>query len=349
MDGVSKCLIRLEKLPWLKSSDLQVDNDFSYDIARSLDVLNNQNAVMSQDEPVISARKAKKVLRDAQRAGKHRESKKQRKADEVVDPHADPSTSQAREELQSESAQKSDQALARKRKRTHESQAFVVDTHGDNQLAQHTRSNEPKKRRKQTTDDNDDKISNTVTSKSRFIVFVGNLPYSTTDDSLDKHFAKLKPYTLRHRTDPKTKKSKGFAFVEFNNFDRLKTCLKLYHHSFFDPDNPGIGEPGQQEEPMGAAEKKRRKSKGRKINVELTAGGGGSTDARKEKIRAKNVRLGEQRARRMEAERKNKERKRRKAGQVAEGGHDKPEEPVINTPEESLHGGMHPSRLARLQ
>lgn len=48
-------------------------------------------------------------------------------------------------------------------------------------------------------------------------------------------------------TDKVTKKPKGFAFVEFDRFDRMETCLKLYQHSVF-PDG----------------------KKGRKINVELT-------------------------------------------------------------------------------
>lgn len=30
------------------------------------------------------------------------------------------------------------------------------------------------------------------------------------------------------------KKCRGFAFIEFENYDRMKTALKLYHHSNFD-------------------------------------------------------------------------------------------------------------------
>jgi nucleolar protein 6 len=29
-------------------------------------------------------------------------------------------------------------------------------------------------------------------------------------------------------------KSKGYAFLEFDGYDHMKTCLKLFHHSMFD-------------------------------------------------------------------------------------------------------------------
>lgn len=80
--------------------------------------------------------------------------------------------------------------------------------------------------------------------KGRFICFVGNLPYTATADSLTAHFAALQPTSVRlltERDDPK--KSRGIAFVEFDRFDRMKTCLEKFHHTEFE---------------------------GRKINVELT-------------------------------------------------------------------------------
>jgi len=49
-------------------------------------------------------------------------------------------------------------------------------------------------------------------------------------------------------TEKGTGKSKGFAFVEFDRYDHMKSCLQLYHHSKFDD---------------GTTE-------GRRINVELT-------------------------------------------------------------------------------
>ncbi|MCJ1386793.1 hypothetical protein MMC17_009920 [Xylographa soralifera] len=118
---------------------------------------------------------------------------------------------------------------------------------------------------------------------ARFICFVGrttfscNLPFSATEASVAQHFAKLQPRAIRHRTTKETGKSKGFAFVEFDGYDRMKTCLQMYHHSDF---NDGL-------------------SPVRKINVELTAGGGGAkSEERKSKLSNKNERLNEQRKRR---------------------------------------------------
>ena len=77
---------------------------------------------------------------------------------------------------------------------------------------------------------------------------IGNLPYTATDQSIGNHFLKVQPKSIRHRTEKGGAKSKGFAFLEFDGYDRLKTCLKLYHGSSFDD---GI-------------------SPARKLNVELT-------------------------------------------------------------------------------
>ncbi|OAF61200.1 hypothetical protein VC83_02334 [Pseudogymnoascus destructans] len=144
-------------------------------------------------------------------------------------------------------------------------------------------------------------------ASARFIVFVGNLPFSATVESITAHFAAVHPISVRNLTqkdDPT--KSKGCAFVEFEGYDHMKTCLKTYHHSEFDDG----------------------KSTARKINVELTAGGGGNTKVRKGKIAEKNEKLMEQRTRRIGEEEKQKLVKR-------------------GVPEED-QSGIHPSRRARL-
>jgi nucleolar protein 6 len=94
-----------------------------------------------------------------------------------------------------------------------------------------------------------------MSKKSRFIVFIGNLPYTTNTDALSAHFKAVSPTSIRliteKPTDANSKKPprcKGFAFLEFERYDRMKLCLEKFHHSIF---QDGNGE-------------------GRKINVELT-------------------------------------------------------------------------------
>lgn len=61
----------------------------------------------------------------------------------------------------------------------------------------------------------------------------GNLPYTATEEAIRGHFASLQPSSVRHRCEKGSGKSKGFAFLEFPNYDRMKTCLKTFHHSSF--------------------------------------------------------------------------------------------------------------------
>lgn len=294
---------------------------------------------MSQEEP--SSRKERKAARDVER---HKKGKKRKHADtEVQDvPAADETTEEGAvaEHVKKSKKRKAEDSLEDGEATTGNTDTAVV------------ASAKPKKRKKPRTEKTEGEDT-THPAKSRFIVFVGNLPYKTTDDSLKAHFKKLQPFTLRHRTDPQTKRSKGFAFLEFENYDRMKTCLKLYHHSMFDPEN--VKEDGADleagKEQTDESNRKKKKSQARRINVELTAGGGGKTDARKEKIKAKNERLEEQRKRRAEEEGKEKAKKARKeqkeGAKGKAGKRDVQEEPATAGAADASHG-IHPSRLARM-
>ena len=81
---------------------------------------------------------------------------------------------------------------------------------------------------------------------------------------------------LTTRPTPKSPaiKSRGVAFLELTSSSELQACLKLHSSTV----------------------------QGRKINVELTAGGGGKGQGRKEKIKERNARVGGQRVRRAEAQ-----------------------------------------------
>ncbi|KAK2058504.1 RNA binding protein [Colletotrichum caudatum] len=71
-------------------------------------------------------------------------------------------------------------------------------------------------------------------------------------------------------------------------------------------------------------------SPARRINLELSAGGGGKSKFRKEKIKERNVHLDENRAKRMQKEEEYKKQR------AAQGG--------VNSQQDSIH----PSRLAMM-
>ncbi|KAK4117440.1 hypothetical protein N656DRAFT_773565 [Canariomyces notabilis] len=167
-----------------------------------------------------------------------------------------------------------------------------------------------------TPQDDEDTITGGEGKQTRFICFVGNLPFTASRAAVERHFSSLSPISVRlltQRDDPS--KSRGIAFVEFGRYDHMKTCLAKFHHTEFDD---GISPP-------------------RRINVELTAGGGGKTAARRDKIKEKNAKLNEERAQRIKKE-KEKE-KGEAAGNDTHGG---------KTQEQRDEEAIHPSRRSRV-
>lgn len=98
--------------------------------------------------------------------------------------------------------------------------------------------------------------------KSKFIAFVGNLPYETTQEDLEEFFKCLGKVDIRMRHD-ESGKFKGFCFVECSENQQFQKLLKMHH----------------------------LKVRGRKVNIELSAGGGGNSKDRKEKILKKNQKI----------------------------------------------------------
>lgn len=143
----------------------------------------------------------------------------------------------------------------------------------------------------------------------RFILFVGNLPYDIEETELMAHFKNSKPDRLRIRQD------KGIAFMEFDNDtkeiqSKMELAL-LKHHSTL---------------------------RSRKINVELTVGGGGNSENRVNKLRAKNETLLEERREKIAKDKKAAiEKKTAAAEKNSDNG------------AEATTGGIHPSRAALMK
>ena len=100
----------------------------------------------------------------------------------------------------------------------------------------------------------------------RFILFVGNLPYDIQQAELVSHFKAANPDRIRLRAD------KGIAFLEFDNDNqeiqsKMEVALRMHHLTLRE----------------------------RKINVELTVGGGGNLKFRLEKIKSKNDKMNQDR------------------------------------------------------
>ena len=302
---------------------------------------------MSQEEVLTG--KAKKAKRSEERVKKKDKKKKEPKTEDAeitLENGVD-------EQVNDESVADAAKTKSKKRRRGEES---TTQTEGTQEAAGEPSNDTPtnpakRKKQKQATNPeagavtaepdvagdaanpDEAETAKETPAKQRFIVFIGNLPFATTTEMLEKHFASITPASVRHLTDPRTKKSKGYAFLEFNNYDRMKTCLKLYHHSVFDT---GIG-----------GEKGKRR-----INVELTAGGGGKSEGRKEKLKVKNERLEDQRKRRAEVLAKQEKRKGTKGGK--DGGVEKTKTgSAPRSADDSAVGdvdttGIHPSRLAQM-
>lgn len=235
----------------------------------------------AQDTPMAGADdKPADVTADAEKSAK-KEKKKEKKAKVEVEEPKDASAD----------AEPKDESKKSKKKNKKQKSAETT-TNGESANAEAT-------------------AENTNGKADRHIVFVGNLPFTATAETIKAHFASLDPVGVRCMSDPKdSKPCRGFAFVEFAKVWHMRTCLDKFHHSEF---TDGTSYP-------------------RRINVELTAGGGGKTKQRQEKIKEKNVKLNENRAKRIERERIAKEESSKANADRRPAGDD----------------GIHPSRRAHI-
>jgi len=127
--------------------------------------------------------------------------------------------------------------------------------------------------------------------KKRYLVFAGNLPYDATEAELRDHFKGIGSLAAVRLRD-----QKGFAFLEFEDPATHAKALKLNHSML----------------------------RGRRINVEMTAGGGGNSANRKKKITEKNKKFQDEWAKKIAAEKEAQEARAAsgESGENAQGGDD---------------------------
>lgn len=74
-------------------------------------------------------------------------------------------------------------------------------------------------------------------------LYVGNLPYSATNDSLAAHFAQCGNVTQATViTDKFSGRSKGFGFVEFDSAEGAEKAIATLHGTDFDGRNLVVNE-----------------------------------------------------------------------------------------------------------
>ena len=65
-------------------------------------------------------------------------------------------------------------------------------------------------------------------------LFVGNLPYNTTEAELREHFSAVGPLTYVHLpTDRESGRPRGFAFVEFDDPSQAEEAVRRFNNQMF--------------------------------------------------------------------------------------------------------------------
>ncbi|BGP24020.1 RNA binding protein [Rhodotorula toruloides] len=174
--------------------------------------------------------------------------------------------------------EKGDKA-SKKRKRDEESEAKEEAAAGEGEVEQKKKKRQRGKTKVQREREAREAAANGEGGEGhhRLLLFVGNMPYTITVDEIKKHFEPcgevptVRLLTPRNASDSSPSKpkptSKGCAFLEFTSATALQSALRLHHSTL----------------------------SSRKINVELTAGGGGNSATRRAKIEEQRKKLNTER------------------------------------------------------
>ena len=80
-------------------------------------------------------------------------------------------------------------------------------------------------------------------------LFIGNLPYSTTDDSLKQHFSAAGTVVSANViSDKQTGRSRGFGFVEMSSDEEAQAAISQFNGQDMDGRNIIVSEAREREE-----------------------------------------------------------------------------------------------------
>lgn len=167
------------------------------------------------------------------------------------------------------------------------------------------------KKKRKTRRGKGGKGKNKRTDGNRFLVFVGGLPNNVTPNELQAHFKSASPDHIRIRNE------KHIAFLEFDG-ERDPTSI-------------------QRRMDLALLQTGTILRDGKRLNVELTVGGGGNSKERIEKLRKKNEKL----------QRETRERLDRMKGRST--GMSSTTDKATTTTSSSSTASMHPDRLRLLK
>ncbi|KAK6462575.1 hypothetical protein DFJ63DRAFT_163084 [Scheffersomyces coipomensis] len=205
-------------------------------------------------------------------------TKKQRKALEFREKKTKEERVEAKEEKKKINEEKKIELSKQKEEKKEQEKKRKLEETEAAEAAAKAAEGEPKKKRKTRRGKKGKGVNEG--KGPRFILFVGNLPFDIEQTELLSHFKNSNPDRVRIRQD------KGIAFLEFDNDSqeiqsKMELSLKM-HHTIL---------------------------RNRKINVELTVGGGGNSANRLSKLKDKNDKLLEERKQRVIEARKNEAKK----------------------------------------
>ena len=212
-----------------------------------------------REDDGADVKKAKKEKRDKKFKKESRKERKDKRKDLQDLPEQDDDVEEAEDTAMAgaddkptdatvdvEKSVKKDKKKKDKKDKTEESQQ--KDASADTEAKDEPKkSKKDKKKKTKTTDtaavndetagaeaDAADADANTNGKADRHIVFVGNLPFTATAETIRAHFASLNPVGVRCMSNPKDDKPcRGIAFVEFAKVWHMRTCLDKFHHSEF--------------------------------------------------------------------------------------------------------------------